>query len=79
MIDATCPLVSKVHAEARRFAAEGKTIFLIGHEGHEEVEGTFGEAPASMRLVQDIDSGGGSRGAGPGERRLPHPDHARGR
>jgi 4-hydroxy-3-methylbut-2-enyl diphosphate reductase len=56
VIDATCPLVSKVHAEARRFAAEGKTIFLIGHEGHEEVEGTFGEAPASMRLVEDMDA-----------------------
>ena len=42
MIDATCPLVAKVHAEARRFAAEGQTIFLIGHDGHEEVEGTHG-------------------------------------
>jgi 4-hydroxy-3-methylbut-2-enyl diphosphate reductase len=55
VIDATCPLVSKVHVEARRFGAEGKTIFLIGHEGHEEVEGTFGEAPGSMRLVDGID------------------------
>jgi 4-hydroxy-3-methylbut-2-en-1-yl diphosphate reductase len=54
VIDATCPLVSKVHAEARRFAHEGRTIFLIGHEGHEEVEGTTGEAPESMRLVQDL-------------------------
>jgi len=54
VIDATCPLVSKVHAEARRFAAEGKTIFLIGHEGHEEVEGTQGEAPDAIRLVEDI-------------------------
>ena len=54
VIDATCPLVSKVHAEARRFAAEGKTIFLIGHEGHEEVEGTAGEAPAAIRLVEDV-------------------------
>ena len=54
VIDATCPLVSKVHAEARRFAAEGKTIFLIGHAGHEEVEGTQGEAPASIRLVEDL-------------------------
>jgi 4-hydroxy-3-methylbut-2-enyl diphosphate reductase len=52
-IDATCPLVSKVHTEARRFAHEGRTIFLIGHEGHEEVEGTSGEAPDSIRLVQD--------------------------
>ncbi len=54
VIDATCPLVAKVHVEARRFAAEGKTIFLIGHEGHEEVEGTFGEAPDAIRLVEDI-------------------------
>jgi 4-hydroxy-3-methylbut-2-en-1-yl diphosphate reductase len=54
VIDATCPLVSKVHAEARRFAAEGRTIFLIGHEGHEEVDGTIGEAPDAIRLVEDI-------------------------
>jgi 4-hydroxy-3-methylbut-2-enyl diphosphate reductase len=54
VIDATCPLVSKVHAEARRFAAEGKTIFLIGHGGHEEVEGTQGEAPGSIQLVEDL-------------------------
>jgi 4-hydroxy-3-methylbut-2-enyl diphosphate reductase len=54
VIDATCPLVSKVHAEARRFAAEGKTIFLIGHGGHEEVEGTAGEAPESITLVEDV-------------------------
>ncbi|MBI4171459.1 MAG: 4-hydroxy-3-methylbut-2-enyl diphosphate reductase, partial [Actinobacteria bacterium] len=45
VIDATCPLVNKVHAEARNFAKAGKTIVLIGHEGHEEVEGTTGEAP----------------------------------
>ncbi|MEI6109967.1 MAG: 4-hydroxy-3-methylbut-2-enyl diphosphate reductase, partial [Actinomycetes bacterium] len=44
-IDATCPLVTKVHAEARRFAADDYQILLIGHEGHEEVEGTMGEAP----------------------------------
>jgi 4-hydroxy-3-methylbut-2-enyl diphosphate reductase len=52
VIDATCPLVSKVHAEARRFAADGYTVAFIGHEGHEEVEGTLGEAPDSMVLVQ---------------------------
>ena len=50
-IDATCPLVTKVHNEARRFAAQGYEILLIGHEGHEEVVGTTGEAPASIRLV----------------------------
>jgi 4-hydroxy-3-methylbut-2-en-1-yl diphosphate reductase len=52
VIDATCPLVSKVHAEARRFAKEGYTVALIGHAGHEEVEGTLGEAPDSTVLVQ---------------------------
>jgi len=52
VIDATCPLVSKVHAEARRFAREGYTLALIGHAGHEEVEGTLGEAPDSTVLVQ---------------------------
>src|SRR5206468_4012954 len=54
-IDATCPLVTKVHLEAVRFAREGYTILLIGHEGHDEVLGTMGEAPASIRLVQDTD------------------------
>jgi 4-hydroxy-3-methylbut-2-en-1-yl diphosphate reductase len=51
-IDATCPLVTKVHVEARRFAADGYTIVMIGHEGHEEVEGTMGEAPGNILLVQ---------------------------
>ncbi len=54
-IDATCPLVTKVHVEARKFAAEGYTIILIGHAGHEEVEGTTGEAPDSIVLVQSAD------------------------
>ena len=57
-IDATCPLVTKVHVEARKFAAEGYTIVLVGHEGHEEVEGTTGEAPEQTVLVQteaDVD------------------------
>jgi 4-hydroxy-3-methylbut-2-en-1-yl diphosphate reductase len=51
-IDATCPLVTKVHVEARRFAADGYTIVMVGHAGHEEVEGTMGEAPGSIVLVQ---------------------------
>jgi 4-hydroxy-3-methylbut-2-enyl diphosphate reductase len=54
-IDATCPLVTKVHVEARKFAAQGYTIILIGHAGHEEVEGTTGEAPDSIVLVQSAD------------------------
>jgi 4-hydroxy-3-methylbut-2-en-1-yl diphosphate reductase len=55
VIDATCPLVTKVHLEARRFAREGSTILLIGHEGHEEVIGTSGEAPDQIRLVEDVE------------------------
>ncbi|HET6625157.1 MAG TPA: 4-hydroxy-3-methylbut-2-enyl diphosphate reductase, partial [Nocardioidaceae bacterium] len=54
-IDATCPLVTKVHHEARRFATEDYDILLIGHEGHEEVEGTAGEAPGNIQLVQSPD------------------------
>ncbi len=54
-IDATCPLVTKVHVEAKRFAADGFTIILIGHEGHEEVEGTLGEAPESITLVETVE------------------------
>jgi 4-hydroxy-3-methylbut-2-enyl diphosphate reductase len=53
-IDATCPLVTKVHVQARRFAAEGYTVILIGHAGHEEVVGTMGEAPESIRLVESV-------------------------
>jgi 4-hydroxy-3-methylbut-2-enyl diphosphate reductase len=51
-IDATCPLVTKVHREALKFASEGYTIVLIGHDGHEEVEGTMGEAPEHIVLVE---------------------------
>jgi 4-hydroxy-3-methylbut-2-enyl diphosphate reductase len=57
-IDATCPLVTKVHVEAKKFAAEDYTIVLIGHHGHEEVEGTMGEAPEHIVLVEseeDVD------------------------
>jgi 4-hydroxy-3-methylbut-2-enyl diphosphate reductase len=55
VVDATCPLVAKVHAEARRFAAAGHEIVLIGHEGHEEVEGTVGEAPESTHVIASAD------------------------
>jgi 4-hydroxy-3-methylbut-2-enyl diphosphate reductase len=51
VVDATCPLVGKVHAEARRFAKAGYTIVLVGHEGHEEIEGTAGEAPAQIHVI----------------------------
>ena len=66
-IDATCPLVTKVHVEARKFAEQGYTIVLIGHQGHEEVEGTTGEAPENIVLVEtvaDVDA-----------LDLPDPDH----
>jgi 4-hydroxy-3-methylbut-2-enyl diphosphate reductase len=58
-IDATCPLVTKVHVEAKKFAADGYTIVLVGHAGHEEVEGTMGEAPDHIVLIeneQDVES-----------------------
>jgi 4-hydroxy-3-methylbut-2-enyl diphosphate reductase len=55
VIDATCPLVTKVHTQARRYAANGFTVLLIGHAGHEEVVGTMGEAPDATILVQDVD------------------------
>jgi 4-hydroxy-3-methylbut-2-enyl diphosphate reductase len=53
-IDATCPLVTKVHVQARRYAADGYTVVLIGHAGHEEVVGTMGEAPESITLVESV-------------------------
>ena len=54
-IDATCPLVTKVHVQARRYAAEGYTVILVGHAGHEEVEGTMGEAPDSTILIESVE------------------------
>ena len=68
VIDATCPLVTKVHAEAARYALNGKSIVLVGHEGHDEVVGTTGEAPDRIQLVQtapeatDADINGGAGG-----------------
>jgi 4-hydroxy-3-methylbut-2-enyl diphosphate reductase len=56
VIDATCPLVNKVHVEARRFAQEGYRIVLVGHEGHEEIEGTLGGAPDRIDVVDSIDA-----------------------
>ena len=61
LIDATCPLVTKVHLEARRFAEDDRTILLIGHAGHEEVEGTSGQAPGSHDPGA-VGRGGGARG-----------------
>jgi len=64
-IDATCPLVAKVHAEARRYAADGYLVALSGHAGHEETEGTMGEAPASMALVEKPEDVAGLQPADP--------------
>jgi 4-hydroxy-3-methylbut-2-enyl diphosphate reductase len=66
-VDATCPLVAKVHAEARRFASDGYLVALIGHEGHEEVEGTLGEAPDSVALVQTAEDVGALQPADSGK------------
>ncbi|HLL08382.1 MAG TPA: 4-hydroxy-3-methylbut-2-enyl diphosphate reductase [Nocardioidaceae bacterium] len=66
-IDATCPLVTKVHQEARRFAADDYDILLIGHDGHEEVEGTAGEAPANIVLVESPDDVDGVQVRDPGK------------
>ena len=67
VIDATCPLVTKVHVEARRFAADGRTIVLIGHAGHEEVVGTTGQAPDRTILVQSPEEARTVRIAEPGK------------
>jgi 4-hydroxy-3-methylbut-2-enyl diphosphate reductase len=55
VIDATCPLVTKVHNEAKRFARDGRNLVLVGHVGHEEIEGTAGEAPASTHVIESVD------------------------
>jgi 4-hydroxy-3-methylbut-2-en-1-yl diphosphate reductase len=61
LIDATCPLVTKVHHEARRYARDGKRIVLVGHEGHQEVIGTMGQAPDAITLVETPRTSSGSR------------------
>lgn len=66
-VDATCPLVAKVHAEARRFASDGYLVALIGHAGHEEVDGTLGEAPAATALVESAADVAKLRPADPGK------------
>jgi 4-hydroxy-3-methylbut-2-en-1-yl diphosphate reductase len=65
VIDATCPLVAKVHAEARRFSSAGFDIVLVGHDGHEEVEGTVGEAPARTHVIATAEEVGGLQLADP--------------
>ncbi len=72
VIDATCPLVTKVHLEAVKFARLGYTIILIGHREHEEVAGTLGEAPASTVIVETIEEVEALEVPGPGKGLLPH-------
>src|SRR6266540_2399309 len=66
VVDATCPLVTKVHQEARKFAGKGYDIVLIGHEGHEEVIGTMGNAPGVVHLIADEQDAGQVQVADPG-------------
>ena len=75
-IDATCPLVTKVHQEVKRFARDGYDILLVGHQGHEEVEGTAGEAPDHVQLVDGPADVAAVRGPGSGEGGVAVPDDA---
>ena len=79
VIDATCPLVGKVHAEARRFAGRGDTVLLVGHAGHDETEGTLGEVPGQIHLVENAGEAERIAVADPEQGRRPVADHARSR
>ena len=76
VIDATCPLVAKVHNEGRRYAAQGREIVLVGHAGHAEVEGTIGQVPGQGASGADRRGRGAAGGRRPGQAGLYHPDHA---
>ncbi len=76
VIDATCPLVTKVHLEALRFAREGRTIILIGHKDHQEIVGTSGEAPEQTVVVDSVESRGPAGGERPGTAGVSHADDA---
>ena len=76
MIDATCPLVTKVHLEAVKFARDGYSIVLIGHKDHDEVIGTLGEVPDRTFLVETVEDVDRLELPDPDARLLPHPDHA---
>ena len=75
VIDATCPLVTKVHVEAVKFASEGYSLILIGHRDHDEVIGTLGEAPLVTQVVGCARRGGRRCRSRPGSRGLSHPDY----
>ena len=76
MIDATCPLVTKVHVEAVKFAKEGYSLILIGHKDHDEVIGTLGEAPLVTQVVGSPEQVKNLYRARSQSRGLSHPDHA---
>ena len=76
VIDATCPLVTKVHIEAVKFAKQGYSLVLIGHRDHDEIEGTLGEAPDVTQVVLQRRGSGDAPGSRPRPRRLPDADHA---
>ena len=76
MIDATCPLVSKVHSEGQRYAAQGREIVLIGHAGHPEIEGTMGRIDGKVHLISKAEEVADARGERSRQARLHHPDDA---
>ena len=78
-IDATCPLVTKVHVETMRMLNDGYEVVLVGHAGHVEVEGTMGHAPDRIHLIQTVEDVARARGARSRQARLRHADHALGR
>ena len=76
VLNATCPLVTKVHNQGKRYMSKGRALILIGHAGHPEVEGTMGQVPGPVTLVQNVDDVGGPDAAGRHPGGLYHPDHA---
>ena len=76
VIDATCPLVTKVHIEAVKFAKQGYSLVLIGHRDHDEIEGTLGEAPEVTQVVSNVAEVAALEVPDPEPRGLSHPDHA---
>ena len=76
VLDATCPLVSKVHNQGKRYVAHGRTLILIGHAGHPEVEGTMGQVGAPVHPGAERGRCGGAEHSAEHSRRLHHPDHA---
>ena len=76
VLNATCPLVTKVHNQGKRYMSKGRTLILIGHAGHPEVEGTMGQVPGPVHLVQNVDEVAALTLPQRHPGRLYHPDHA---